>query len=108
MKYLVALLLAFSFSAQATPSLEEIATSPETFAVCKAADVITTAYVIEHGIGVETNPIVAPLIAHGYIPFILVSYGMYRLIKWFNNPGATLGANIATCAAAVNNLLLIP
>jgi hypothetical protein len=101
----VLLLIANAF---ATPSLEEIATSPELFAVCKAADVISTAYVIEHGIGVEANPIVTPLIAHGYIPLILVSYGMYRLIKWLNNPGATLGANVATCAAAVNNLLLIP
>jgi hypothetical protein len=108
MKCLAALLLAFSLSAQAAPSLEEVATSTDTFAVCKAADVITTAYVIEHGIGVETNPIVAPLIAHGYIPLILVSYGMYRLIKWINNPGATLAVNVVTCGAAINNLMLIP
>jgi hypothetical protein len=108
MKLIAALLLGVAMQVNAAPSLEEIATSTDTFAICKAADVITTAYVIEHGIGVEANPIVAPLVAHGYIPFILVSYGVYRLIKWLDNPGATLGANVITCGVAVNNLLLIP
>ena len=112
MKRLATLLLAFSLSAHATPSLEEIATSPETFAVCKAADVITTAYVIEHGIGVETNPIVAPLIAHGYIPLIAVSLGIYWMMKHFKDqPGAKPAiavANGVTCLAATQNLLLLP
>ena len=106
MKYLLALVL-FCTTVQAG-TIEDVATSTDTFAVCKAADVISTIYVIEHGIGVEANPIMAGLISHGYIPFILVSAAVYWLIKQINNPIATGVSNVVTCGAAINNLLLIP
>lgn len=106
MKYLLAFFL-FCSSAWADP-VTDVVTSTDTFAFCKAADVVSTIYVIEHGIGVEANPIVAGLLAHGYIPFILLSAGIYWLIKEANNPVATGITNVVTCGAAVNNLLLIP
>jgi hypothetical protein len=89
-------------------TVEEVVTSPTTFAVCKAADIATTAYVIEHGIGVESNPIVASTLAHGYIPIIALSVGLWYLLKEYNNPVATAGANVVTCGVALHNLLLIP
>jgi hypothetical protein len=112
MKYLVALLLVFSLSAQATPSLEEIATSPETFAVCKTVDIASTAYLLGHGF-VESNPLVAwSMNIGGYVPLIAVSYGIYWAMKKFKDePGAktaTAIANGATCFVAAQNLLLIP
>lgn len=107
MKYLLALLILICTTAQAE-TVENVVTSTDTFAVCKAADVISTIYVIEHGIGVEANPVMAGLISHGYIPFILLSAAVYWLIKEINNPIATGVSNVVTCGAAINNLLLIP
>lgn len=89
-------------------TVEEVVTSPTTFAVCKAADIATTAYIIEHGIGYESNPIVAATLSHGYIPLIALSVGLWYLLKEYNNPVATAGANIVTCGVAAHNLLLIP
>ena len=107
MKHLLALLILVCATAQAE-TVENVVTSTDTFAVCKAADVISTIYVIEHGIGVEANPIMAGLISHGYIPFILFSAAVYWLIKEVNNPITTGVSNVITCGAAINNLLLIP
>lgn len=92
-------------------TLEDVATSPDTFAVCKTVDIASTAYLLEHGF-VESNPLVAPLIAHGYIPLIAVSLGVYWMMKHFKDqPGAktaTAVANGVTCLAATQNLLLLP
>lgn len=107
-KILLSLLLAVSLSSQAAPTLEEVATSPETFAICKAIDIASTSYIITNGIGYEANPIVAPLIAHGYFPFILVSTGIYWALKHFNNKPAIVAANAGTCFVAAHNLMMIP
>ena len=89
-------------------SVPEIVSSPETFAVCKAADVVTTAYILENG-GVELNPVVKPLVAHGVFPLALVSLGMYWLFKQdFVPPGAVAIANVGTCGAVVHNLMHLP
>jgi hypothetical protein len=37
-------------------TIEDVASSTTTFAVCKTLDVLSTAYVISHGIGVEAKP----------------------------------------------------
>ena len=107
---LAAALLAFAFQVSAEPleTLEAVVTSPETFAVCKAVDIASTSYLLTHGLGVEANPVVAPLIAHGYVPLIALSVGLYYLLKWHNSPVVTGVANVATCGVAVHNLLLIP
>ena len=95
--------------AQAAPTIEEVATSPNTFAVCKAADVASTMYLINSGIGHEANPIMASLIGGslGWLPFIAFSYGMYRLISYVNDPIVTVAANGVTCGIALSNLVLI-
>ena len=86
----------------------DVVTSPETFAVCKALDIGTTAYLISHGLAVEANPIVAATLAHGYFPIIAISVGIYFLLKHYNDPVATGFANVVTCGVGVHNLLLIP
>jgi hypothetical protein len=108
MKWLLALLLAFNLSAKAG-TIEEVATSPTTFAVCKAADVASTMYLINSGIGHEANPAMASLMTGPlqWLPFIALSYGIYRLVVYINNPATTVVANGVTCAAAASNLLLI-
>lgn len=96
--------------------IEQIITSPETLAVCKAADVISTIYIIESGIGVEANPIIAWTMKVGsslgigaYTPLIAISVLMYKLAK--ENQERKLEIAIAsaiTCAVATSNIALIP
>ena len=100
-------------SAFAAPTLEEVATSPETFGICKAADVASTVYLLEHGWAVEGNPIVAwSMNIGGYMPLVFVSAGLYWALKHFKDeagvPLATGAANVVTCGVAAHNLLLIP
>lgn len=105
MKWLIILLMIGSAQAN---TLEDVATSPETFAVCKIADVASTAYLLERGLAVEANPVVRALLVHGYAPLIAISIGLYYFLKEVNNPVATGTANAITCGVAVHNLLLIP
>ena len=98
-------------TAPAEAALDQIAaaaTSPTTFAVCKSADVVSTLYVIQNGIGYESNPLMAAVLAHGALPFIGLSYCVYWWIKQLGQPTATLIANAITCPVALHNLLLIP
>ena len=109
MKHLVAILLLSCAVAHAAPTLEDIATSPETFAVCKTLDIASTAYILEHGIGYESNPLVAwSLRIGGYGPLILVSTGIYFWLKHLDNKPATAAVNLITCGVVVHNLLMIP
>ena len=92
-----------------TTTIEDVITSPTTFAVCKAVDVVSTMYLINSGIGIEANPIVAwSMQVGGYAPLIAVSVGLYFWLKELNSPVATGVANVVTCAVAGNNLSLIP
>jgi len=93
----------------AVVDVEEVITSPDTFTVCKAADVATTIYLLENIAGAtEANPLMAGLISHGYLPLIAFSAAVVWLIHKVNDPVATGIANVLTCGAAINNLLLIP
>lgn len=112
MKYLTSLLFALSLSAQAAPTLEEVATSPETFAVCKTVDIASTAYLLGHGF-TEANPLVAwSLRIGGYLPLILVSAGIYWVMDQHRGErdaaAPMIVANGVTCGVAAHNLLLIP
>jgi hypothetical protein len=98
----------FITRAFAAPSLEDVAKSPNTFVACKAVDIASTAYLLRTGVGVEGNPIVAPLIAHGYFPLFLVSVGIYWVMTKFTTPTSNVVINGVTCAVAAHNLLLIP
>ena len=105
MKTIAALLLALSLAGCA--GLRESAESTDTFAVCKAADIATTAYALRTGMFVEKNPLVSAVISHGYFPLVAVSLVIwYALDKW-QNKTATLAANAITCPVAAHNLFLI-
>jgi hypothetical protein len=106
----VLLLIANAFAA---PTLEEVVTSPKTFAVCKAVDIASTAYLLEHGLAIEANPVVAwSLKIGGYAPLVFASIGIYWLMeKYKEAEGVRTGiaiANGVTCGVAVSNLLLVP
>lgn len=91
-----------------TVTLEEVATSTDVFAICKAADVLTTIYALEHVAGAtEANPIIAATLQHGYLPLIAISVGIWLLLKEVNDPTATAAANAVTCGVAAHNFLLI-
>jgi hypothetical protein len=94
-------------------TLEDAATSPDTFAVCKTVDIASTAYLLEHGLVTESNPIVAwSLRIGGWAPLVFASIGIYWAMEKFKDePGAkpaTAIANGVTCGVAAHNLLLIP
>lgn len=99
------LIAVFMFSGCTT--MQNVATSPTTFAVCKAADVTTTAIALKSGMFAEGNGIVAATLSHGYFPLILISYGLYKLIDYVNDPVATATANVITCGAVLNNSILL-
>lgn len=99
------IILAFVLSGCAT--MQDVATSPKTFAVCKTADIATTAVLLKSSAFAEGNGLVASTLSHGYFPLIVISYGLYKLIDYVNDPVATATANAITCAAVVNNSALL-
>lgn len=81
-----------------------VATSTNTFAACKGADVITTAVALNSGNFVEANPILKGLIGpHNFFPLIAFSVVAWRLLVWANEPVITGAANVATCGVAASN-----
>jgi hypothetical protein len=115
MKRLLLALCLFATQAFATPTIEEVATSPTTFIACKTADLVTTAVAINTGVGVEANPIAAWSMHIGevlhigaFTPLILVSAGLWWLMQsdYINTP-AKVAINAMTCGVAVNNLRVL-
>lgn len=104
--FLVLLLLCFTLGAQAEV-LEDVVTSPTTFIVCKAVDVLSTYYLLQQGF-VELNPLVSASLAHGFGPLIIASVLVWYLLKTQQDTTATTIVNLATCGAAIRNVLLIP
>ena len=104
MKRLLCFLLCFSLIGCAT--IKPIAESPETFAVCKVADIATTAAILSKG-GVELNPIAKGLLSHGYLPIIIISVGIYYLLKELENPNLNIAANAVTCGVSAHNALVL-
>ena len=89
-------------------TLEEVTASPETFAVCKAADIGTTAYILAHG-GVENNPVVAwSLRVGGWAPLVFASIGIYWAMTKWGTPASNTVVNGVTCGVALKNLTQIP
>ena len=99
------IVLAFVLSGCAT--VQDVVTSPKTFAVCKTADIATTAVLLKSSAFAEGNGLVAATLSHGYFPLIAMSYGLYKLIDYLNEPVATTAANVVTCAAVVSNSILL-
>lgn len=79
----------------------------ETFAVCKTADIATTAYALHNGIGHEANPAAAKMMTHGYFPLIAIGFLTYKALERVNSPGLNRVANVVVCGAAVNNTAII-
>ena len=106
MKKLATLFLAtYLHCAQA----EDVVSSPTTFAICKAADIASTAYLLENHLAVEGNPLVAELLQSGYFPLIILSVGIWWFMKEHpEQKVANTAANVVTCVVAANNILLIP
>jgi hypothetical protein len=106
---------------QITDAAPDVAKSPNTFIVCKAADVGLTAYALHTGLFIEKNPFIAPLIGHkatatgvpilghigAYMPLIAVSAGLVALVYWLHNDSATLAANAVTCPVSIWNFYTI-
>lgn len=85
------------------------ATSKRTFAACRVADVATTTAIIRSG-GVELNPIIRPLLAHGFFPF----FAFEAAVIWFAwrvwddlAPPVKLVANVTSCWPIPNNSALL-
>lgn len=87
--------------------VEQVATSATTFAVCKTLDIATTAYALSHGLGVEANPVIASVLSHGYVPLIAMGVLIWWLLDRADDPVLTTVVNVATCGAAINNLVVI-
>jgi hypothetical protein len=107
------LTILFAVSIALAETLEDVVTSPKTFAVCKTLDITSTAYLLEHGLATEANPLVAwSLKIGGYAPLVFVSIGIYwAMEKYKEVEGAKTGTAIAngvTCGVALKNLALIP
>lgn len=68
---------------------------------------VTSSYASMEEVATEANPIVAPLITHGYFPLVALSIGVYWLMTKYHNATANTVANGVTCGVAASNLLLI-
>ncbi len=111
MKAALILLLALSGCA-GLPSVEQIGT-PDNFAKCAAADVVTTTIGLSVGGMVEGNPLTRALtikafghVAGTVVPVIGLSVAGYYLLKWINRPAVTATATALTCFSAARNLYI--
>lgn len=84
--------------------------SADTFAICKSADVITTAVALGKG-GAEANPIMGWVLTNfGWLGFIGVSAALTYAIYQYRdriNDDTMLAANVITCGVAINNAIVI-
>lgn len=104
MRKLVVAALACLLAGCGTTTVRDVATSPDTLAVCKAADVATTAQALHSGHFVETNRMLVALGgAHSAFPAAVVGVVLWYVVKNAATPGATAAANGVTCAAAAIN-----
>lgn len=103
---LAALALAFTLSGCAT--VQEVASSKETFVACQVLDTATT-YVALSKVGfVEGNPIMAALIKHGWLPFIGFKVALVWIVYNADfSPAAQTAANVVACAPGVYNATLL-
>lgn len=94
-------------------SIEEFGT-PENFAKCAAADVVTTTIGLSTNLIHEDNPLTRALFVKalgrvgGYVvPVIGLSVAGYYFFKWLNRPAVTATAAAVTCFSAARNLYLM-
>jgi hypothetical protein len=92
---------------QITDAAPDVAKSPDTFIVCKAADVGLTAYALHTGLFFEKNPLIAPLVSQGIAPLALISLAIVGAVLYLQNDTATLAANAVTCPVSIWNFYTI-
>jgi len=105
-RILAALALAFTLTGCAT--IQEVASSKETFVACQVFDTATT-YVAISKVGlIEGNPIMAALLKHGWLPFIAFKVALVWAVynADFSPPAQTV-ANVVACAPGVWNATLL-
>jgi uncharacterized membrane protein len=105
-KAIAALALAFSLTGCAT--MQEVASSKETFVACQALDTVTTYVAIQKLGFVEGNPLMAALLKHGWLPFIGFKVTLIYIVYNANlSPPAQTAANVVACVPGVWNATLI-
>ena len=105
-KAIAALALAFSLTGCAT--MQEVASSKETFVACQALDTVTTYVAIQKLGFVEGNPLMAALLKHGWLPFIGFKVALIYIVYNANlSPPAQTAANVVACVPGVWNATLI-
>jgi hypothetical protein len=109
MKSLTIILICLMFSGCAAInklSVPDIASSPKTFAVCKAVDVVTTSVALGRGGFIEANPLMA-LTGHPAIAAALFGIGIYELMVHYGTPQSNMVINAVSCGVSAHNLFLI-
>jgi len=89
-------------------TIQEVASSKETFVACQVLDTATT-YVGISKVGLmEGNPIVAALLKHGWLPFIAFKVALVWIVYEANlSPTTQTVANVVACAPGVYNATLL-
>lgn len=105
-RMLAALALAFTLSGCAT--VQEVASSKETFVVCQVLDTATT-YVALSKVGfIEGNPLMAELIKRGWLPFIGFKVALVWLVYKIDfSPPVQTAVNVMACAPGIYNATLL-
>ena len=103
---LAALLLVFMLSGCAT--IQEVASSKETFVACQVLDTATT-YVGISKVGLmEGNPIVAALLKHGWLPVLAFKVALVWIVYEANfSPPVQTAANVVACLPGIHNAILV-
>ena len=99
----------FCLSLTGCATIQTVASSKETFAVCPAVDVATTYVALTSKVGlVEGNPIVAALLKHGWLPVIGLKVALVWAVYNANfSPAGQTVANVVACAPGVWNTHLL-
>lgn len=90
-------------------NVPSVAASRKTFTACRVADVATTTAIIKAG-GVELNPLMKPLLAHGFFPF----YAFQAAVIWFAwhfwddlTTPVKVSANVISCWPVPHNAVVL-
>ena len=98
----------FCLSLSGCATIQTVASSKETFAVCQAVDAVTTYIGITKFGMIEGNPIMAALLKHGWLPVIAFKVALvWAVYNADFSPKAQTVANVVACAPGVWNTHLL-
>lgn len=82
---------------------------PQAFVACRAVDTASTVAIVHAG-GHELNPLLAKVIAHGWLPFIAIE-GVVALVvareEQHVAPTTRAAINAASCVPAIHNIAVL-